>query len=121
MKDNSLHQSFTKSFAQANAEVAKVVPDIAFRYYIYIYIYIYSGSTLTTILLKGQKYTTANVGDSRIIVCSVVGGVLRGKGVTRDHKPDCADEAKRILSHNGRIEPFKGNKNIYNNNIYIYT
>ncbi len=33
--------------------------------------------------------------------------VIQGKAITRDHKPDEPDEAARILTNGGRIEPFK--------------
>ncbi len=34
-------------------------------------------------------------------------GVIQGRAITRDHKPDEPDEAERILAHGGRIEPFR--------------
>ena len=37
--------------------------------------------------------------------------MIQGKAITRDHKPDEPDEAARILSQGGRIEPFKGGFN----------
>jgi len=32
---------------------------------------------------------------------------IRGREITRDHKPDEPDEAARILANGGRIESFK--------------
>lgn len=29
------------------------------------------------------------------------------KNLSRDHKPDCQDEAERVVNHGGRIDPYK--------------
>jgi len=88
----------------------------------------FSGSTAVTILLAGNKLICSNVGDSRAIIASYkspenlasfklpnevksqlkpTDKVWLAMPVSRDHKPDDADEYKRITSHKGRVEPFR--------------
>ena len=78
----------------------------------------YSGTTCCTVLFLGNLLYTANSGDSRAILCSYSPSSAQKKEagivvkqVTRDHKPDLEDEAKRILSKNGRIDSFRDVKN----------
>ncbi len=105
LKSMPVTDALTQAFALSNKEVSLAVDDIEF-----------SGSTSAMVFINGQELFTANVGDSRAILCSVENGgsaemrysvVLQGKAITRDHKPDEPDEAARILSQGGRIEPFK--------------
>ena len=57
----------------------------------------------------------ANVGDSRGIVIRAIPPespetahlACETDPLTRDHKPDDADEAKRILEWNGRIDSYR--------------
>ena len=56
----------------------------------------------------------ANVGDSRgIVIKSIMGNPndpasqCATTALTRDHKPDDEDEAKRIIAHNGRIDSYR--------------
>ena len=58
----------------------------------------------------------ANVGDSRGIVIRQVAGnpndptsQCQCTALTRDHKPDDEDEAKRIIANNGRIDSYRDN------------
>ena len=46
----------------------------------------------------------ANSGDSRAIMCSLIGNHWQCTPLSRDHKPEEADEAVRIRKTNGRIE-----------------
>ena len=71
----------------------------------------YSGSTCVSILLKDNnmnKIYIANVGDSRAIVVketkSKYWSCWTFKQLSRDHKPNEPDEAKRILDCDGEIE-----------------
>lgn len=70
----------------------------------------FSGSTMVFCMLLGKNLVCGNVGDSRAVIASYK---QRGNQklwiatpLSRDHKPDLPDEEKRILSSNGRIEPF---------------
>ena len=68
-----------------------------------------SGSTCWTVLLYGNHLYCANWGDSRAIIVSEGDqkNSIIVKAASRDHKPNEIDEAKRIISKAGRIEPFR--------------
>lgn len=62
----------------------------------------------------GKKLYMANVGDSRgIVIRSIPGNPndpasqCAATALTRDHKPDDEDEAKRIIANNGRIDSYR--------------
>jgi serine/threonine protein phosphatase PrpC len=64
----------------------------------------------------GRKLYMANVGDSRGIVIRAIPGnpndpasQCATTALTRDHKPDDEDEAKRIIANNGRIDSYRDN------------
>ena len=61
----SITEALAKSFFQSNKEVEAHVQDIEF-----------SGSTGVMVFVHGQDLYTANVGDSRAIICSVEGGSI---------------------------------------------
>lgn len=85
----------------------------------------FSGSTAIFGLLRKRQLTIANIGDSRVIIgrknpaagASAGGGAASGAGASRaghqpawiavpvsdDHKPDRADEQRRIESRGGRV------------------
>ncbi len=56
--------------------------------------------------MDSQTIYSANVGDSRAIICSIKNNKITGRPLSRDHKPTLHDEAKRIKEKGGRIEPF---------------
>jgi serine/threonine protein phosphatase PrpC len=65
----------------------------------------FSGTTAVTVFLHHNTLLCANSGDSRAIMCSSnLAGVWYFTPLSRDHKPDEADEAARIRKSNGRIE-----------------
>lgn len=65
----------------------------------------FSGTTTVTVFLHGTTLICANTGDSRAILCSSnLAGVWYFTALSRDHKPEEADEATRIRKSNGRIE-----------------
>ena len=71
-----------------------------------------SGSTCVSVMIDSGKLYTANVGDSRAIICSASRTEkIKGKAITRDHKPSEPDEARRIEQAGGRIGSFTGNYN----------
>jgi len=111
------HKSISAAFYKTNTELANRSFDVAF-----------SGSTCVTVMLFGDRLTCANVGDSRAVMASYkdpkqLSGLQLPKEflatlkpdekiwlalpLSRDHKPDDEDEYKRIVSKNGRVEPFR--------------
>jgi serine/threonine protein phosphatase PrpC len=65
----------------------------------------YSGTTCVICFLSQNMLVCANAGDSRAILCSFIANNWQCTVLSRDHKPDEADEAARIRKCNGRIEP----------------
>ena len=72
----------------------------------------FSGTTCVQTFFDHDMIVCANAGDSRAILISEQENE-RGEGtgqyyftqLSRDHKPELADEAQRIFKRNGRIEP----------------
>jgi serine/threonine protein phosphatase PrpC len=70
-------------------------------------------------MTMGRKLYMANVGDSRGIVIRAIAPespeqahlACETDALTRDHKPDDALEAERILQHNGRIDSYRDQNN----------
>lgn len=71
-----------------------------------------SGSTTVSVLIKKEQIWTANVGDSRAIICRNQDG-WKAIQITRDHKPSDEDEKQRIITAGGRIESQRGMDNKY--------
>ncbi len=64
-----------------------------------------SGTTCVTIFIKGLKLYVANCGDSRAVMATNEGGMLKARDLSRDHKPDDPDEQKRIEDWGGFVRP----------------
>ncbi|KAI3468615.1 hypothetical protein Pfo_025278 [Paulownia fortunei] len=62
------------------------------------------GSTAVVVLVGKDEVVVANCGDSRAVLCR--GGVA--VPLSRDHKPDRADEKERIEAAGGRIISWNG-------------
>lgn len=87
----------------------------------------FSGSTIVTVMVTGKKLICSNVGDSRAILGSLKSKSIQlgqnqtlasqnshdsnkiwvAHALSRDHKPDLKDELDRIISCNGRVDPFR--------------
>ena len=67
----------------------------------------FSGSTCSTLIYTPDRLISANVGDSRCVLGKFDGKNWSAKNLTRDHKPNEADENKRILEAGGRVESYK--------------
>lgn len=87
----------------------------------------FSGSTVVSAMISGKKLICANVGDSRAVLGSLKSKTLQlsnketlathtshesnkvwvAHALSRDHKPDIKDEHDRIISCNGRVDPFR--------------
>mmetsp|Transcript_115169 Transcript_115169/g.247552 ORF Transcript_115169/g.247552 Transcript_115169/m.247552 type:complete len:101 (+) Transcript_115169:388-690(+) len=69
-----------------------------------------SGSTLISIIMKDDRLFCVNTGDSRaILVCFDKKWSV--KNISRDHRPEDADEVVRIKSHGGRVARAKDSNN----------
>ena len=67
----------------------------------------FSGSTCSTLIYTPERLISANVGDSRCVLGKFDGKNWSAKNLTRDHKPNEADENKRIVEAGGRVESYK--------------
>jgi len=65
---------------------------------------IFSGTTCVMCWATDKTIICANSGDSRAILCSSIANNWQCTALSRDHKPEEADEAARIRKTNGRIE-----------------
>jgi serine/threonine protein phosphatase PrpC len=91
-----MYQCMKESFAMAQKEVCTALPDVRF-----------SGSTCVSVLTYGKKIFIANVGDSRAIIARSQSTEVTADALTNDHKPDDPNEAKVIISCNGRIDSYR--------------
>lgn len=102
LKLQSIPEAFVMTSSQIDKLIRREVQDIEF-----------SGTTCVIVYIHNQELYTANVGDSRAILGTytksnlLLENTIKGKEITRDHKPDELDEATRILNNGGRIESFK--------------
>lgn len=70
----------------------------------------FSGTTCVMTFFNNNMIVCANSGDSRAILISQQENNDDKKlyyftQLSRDHKPELADEAARVIKKNGRIEP----------------
>jgi serine/threonine protein phosphatase PrpC len=62
-----------------------------------------SGTTATILCIFNQKAFVAHVGDSRAVLLVKNDGKVLPKTLTKDHRPDLVEEAKRIQESGGEI------------------
>jgi len=69
--------------------------------------YMTSGTTVVAVYVTGNTFYIANVGDSRAVMAQSTEGSekYKAKMLSRDHKPDCPDEMKRITDWGGFVQP----------------
>ena len=78
----------------------------------------FSGSTFISVLIRGKRLWCANIGDSRALLAREIQSQDNGKGgrgsnhwmsiaLSRDHKPNEADESSRIALSGGRVEAYQ--------------
>jgi protein phosphatase len=70
----------------------------------------YSSCTSVTALIAGDLLTVGHLGDSKIVLGREQGGLLMGKYLTTDHKPDMPDERRRIERAGGSLAYLHGGK-----------
>lgn len=64
----------------------------------------FSGTTLSMAIVRGNKLTGVNIGDSRVILgLKGDGDKLLAEEFTHDHKPDTPGEKERIIAAGGRV------------------
>lgn len=66
----------------------------------------FSGTTLSMAIIRGNRITGVNIGDSRVIIGKDAGdgsGKIVAEEFTHDHKPDTPKEKERILKAGGRV------------------
>lgn len=63
----------------------------------------FSGTTLSMAIIRGNKLTGVNIGDSRVIMGKEDAAGFTFQDITFDHKPDSPDEKERILAAGGRV------------------
>lgn len=59
-----------------------------------------SGTTAVVAMVRGNQLYCANAGDSRATICRKG----RGEAVTKDHKPEDAEEKARVERAGGKVE-----------------
>lgn len=68
-----------------------------------------SGTTATMLMLRGNEFYSAHVGDSRAVLARKArDGCLEAKDITEDHKPQNEEEKKRIQSAGGQVRRLEG-------------
>ncbi len=73
--------------------------------------YDYAACTSVTALIAGGLLSCAHLGDSKIVLGREgPGGVLVGRCLTADHKPDMPEERKRIERCGGSLAYLHGGK-----------
>lgn len=92
-EQNNIPAALTEGFLEVDERLSASHVDCEF-----------SGSTACVSLLKGNMLYTAWVGDSRGVLGRRTPSGIEGIDLTIDHKPDDAEERKRIQEHNGRVE-----------------
>ena len=95
------HPSWTTDVKKASADaIAKVEHNVIRNFRIDTE---FSGTTLSMAIVRGNRITGVNVGDSRVIIGKDVGGKIIAEEFTHDHKPDTPKEKERILAAGGRV------------------
>lgn len=62
-----------------------------------------SGSTATILCIFNQRAYVAHVGDSRAVLLQKSEGKIISQALTKDHRPDLPEEAKRIEDCGGEV------------------
>ena len=67
-----------------------------------------SGSTVVIVHISKEKIICANCGDSRAILINNSERGITALKLSRDHKPNLAEEKKRIIESGGRVDRIYG-------------
>lgn len=95
------HPSWTTDVKKASADaIAKVEHQVIRNFRIDTE---FSGTTLSMAIIRGNRITGVNIGDSRVIIGNEEHGKLAAEEFTHDHKPDSPKEKERILAAGGRV------------------
>ncbi|CAD8132359.1 unnamed protein product [Paramecium octaurelia] len=97
LNPSSISESISKSFLRTNTQLCNFEEIIT----------TFSGSTTVISLIVDDTIYTANVGDSRSIICrQLSNGAKSAIPLSNDHKPDLPQEKRRIEQKGGRVEPY---------------
>ncbi|CAK66616.1 unnamed protein product (macronuclear) [Paramecium tetraurelia] len=97
LNPSSIPESISKSFLRTNSQLCNFEEIIT----------TFSGSTTVISLIVDDTIYTANVGDSRSIICRQQSNGSRSAiSLSNDHKPDLPQEKRRIEQKGGRVEPY---------------
>lgn len=95
------HPSWTTDVKKASADaIAKVEHQVIRNFRIDTE---FSGTTLSMAIVRGNRITGVNIGDSRVIIGNGEIGKLVADEFTHDHKPDTPKEMERIIAAGGRV------------------
>uniref|UniRef100_A0A7S2E162 PPM-type phosphatase domain-containing protein n=1 Tax=Helicotheca tamesis TaxID=374047 RepID=A0A7S2E162_9STRA len=95
------HPSWATDVKKASADaIAKVEHSVIRNFRIDTE---FSGTTLSMAIIRGNKMTGVNIGDSRVIIGKEENGKMVSEEFTHDHKPDSPKEQERIIAAGGRV------------------
>lgn len=95
------HPAWATDLKKATADaIAKVERNLLRNYRIDSE---FSGTTLSMAIIRGNKVTGVNIGDSRVILGKQESAPMIFQDITFDHKPDSPKEKERILACGGRV------------------
>lgn len=96
------HSSWTSDVKKASADaIAKVEHQVIRNFRIDTE---FSGTTLSMAIIRGNKITGVNIGDSRVIIAKAgEANKVVSEDLTHDHKPDTPGEKERIIASGGRV------------------
>mmetsp|Transcript_22155 Transcript_22155/g.33808 ORF Transcript_22155/g.33808 Transcript_22155/m.33808 type:complete len:330 (+) Transcript_22155:358-1347(+) len=96
------HPLWTRDLKIATADaIAKVEYQILRNYRVDTE---FSGTTLSMAIIRGNRITGVNIGDSRVIIGKEnSNGRIIAEDLTIDHKPELPKEKERIMACGGRV------------------
>ncbi|CAG9321042.1 unnamed protein product [Blepharisma stoltei] len=97
--ESDILTAFTESFLQTNTNLKDLCESENAKFESTL-----SGSTATTVLLRGTHIYIGHVGDSRAIMGIKRANTFEAVRLTLDHKPMLPEEKERIESRNGEVK-----------------
>ena len=100
-KEMLAHPSWTSDVKRASTDAIQKIENLVIRNFRIDTEF--SGTTLSMAIVRDNKITGVNIGDSRVIIGKEENGVIVAEEFTHDHKPDLPAEKERIISRGGRV------------------